>query len=94
VVSSKKKEKMAPEIKKGPKGTFDFKLFFLKIIKKIPKIAPAKKAKNRATIFFCQPKKSPKKTESLKSPKPIRFSFDINTKNKKKREGKRERKRE
>lgn len=63
--------KMVPETKKGPKGTSDFKVFLPEIINPTPMIAPIKKAKNKATRMFGNPKNKPIKIASLTSPKPI-----------------------
>jgi len=79
---------MVPETKNGPKGISDFKLFFFKVIKKIPKIAPTKNEKNKAGTIFGQPKIKPIKIESLKSPQPIQVSFEIKIRTRKNKEGK------
>lgn len=81
---------MVPETKNGAKGISDFKLFFFKIIKKIPKIDPTKNEKNKAGIIFGQPKKIPIKALNFASPIPIHFSFETKTIDKKNRPKKNE----
>ena len=66
-----------PTIKNGPKGISLFNPFFLKTISITPIIAPKKNAKNRATKTLGKPNKSPIKTASFTSPKPIHLPFEI-----------------
>lgn len=61
----------------GPKGTSDFKVFFLEIIKITETKAPTKKAKNKATKISGQPRTSPIKTANLTSPIPIHLPLEI-----------------
>jgi len=79
-----------PATKKGPKGTSDFKFFFLKDIKANPTRAPLRKAKNKATKMLGQPKRSPIKKTSFTSPIPIHLPFDKSTTAKKKAEAKKD----
>jgi len=74
ILSPKNIAKKVPETKNGAKGIWDFIVFRLKKIKIKPTIAPLKKAKNKETKIFGQPKINPIKIESLKSPKPIQVS--------------------
>lgn len=76
-VSPIKKASKVPIAKKGAKGTSDFKVFFFKIIKKIPVKAPKKNEKNKPAKIFGQLKKRPKKKASLTSPKPIHLPLEI-----------------
>jgi len=77
-----------PITKNGPKGTSDFKVFLPATISPIPIIAPIKKARNRATKIFGQPKNKPIKKASLKSPRPIHFPREKIIIAKKKTDGK------
>lgn len=77
ITSPKNKEKNVPEIKKGAKGTSDFKLFLFKKTKDKPIIAPRKKEKNKATKIFGQPKKRLIKKNNSTSPKPNHFPLEI-----------------
>ncbi len=88
IFSPKNIAKNVPETKNGPKGIWDFIVFRFKKINIKPTIAPLKKAKNKATKIFGQPKKRPIKIESLKSPQPIQVSFEIKMIARKNREGK------
>ena len=73
-----------PITKNGPKGT-SLCIFFLPAkISPTPIIAPIKKAKNKATKIFGQPKNKPIKNASLMSPIPIQRPRDIKTIAKKK----------
>ena len=60
-----------PATKNGPKGISDFIFFLPLIIKQIPRIAPIKKAKNKATTIPGKPSNNPIKNPSLISPIPI-----------------------
>jgi len=68
-----------PVTKKGPKGTSDFKVFLPEIISPNPIIAPIKKAKNKATKMFGQPRINPIRKASFISPTPIHLPLDIRT---------------
>ena len=72
-LSPQNKARNVPVIKKGPKGTSDFKVFLPKVINPNPIIAPIKKAENKATKIFGKLKKSPIKKANLMSPIPIHF---------------------
>lgn len=63
-------------IRKGPNGISLLKLLSLKIINTTPIIAPKKKAKNKATDMFGQPKNKPIKKDSFTSPNPIQRPLD------------------
>ena len=80
----KKKAVKVPVIKKGPKGTSDFKVFLPDNINPIPIIAPRKKAKNKPTKILGNPKINPIKKASFMSPPPIHLPLEINTIKKKK----------
>lgn len=86
IFSPKKRAKKVPETKKGAKGISDFKVFNFNEIKINPKIAPEKKAKNKAIIIFGKPKKIPNKKAKKTSPQPINFSLERKTIKKKKKE--------
>ena len=75
----KNKAIKVPVTKKGPKGTSDFKVFLPEIISPNPIIAPIKKAKNKATKMFGQPRINPIRKASFISPTPIHLPLDIRT---------------
>ncbi|MEM4648251.1 MAG: hypothetical protein QXO12_03025, partial [Candidatus Pacearchaeota archaeon] len=77
-----------PNIKKGQNGILDFKVFFLKIKRKIEIIAPKIKEKVKAKKIILKSKISAIKTENQKSPQPNHFSFEIKIKKRKMKEGK------
>lgn len=56
-------EAKKPKTKKGAKGIWDFKVFFERKIKIVPKIAPKITAKNIALKMFGQPKNKAKDNE-------------------------------
>lgn len=82
--SPQNKETKVPVAKKGPNGTSDLSVFLAAIINPTPIIAPMKKAKNKATKIFGQPKINPIKKASFISPTPIHLPRDTNTTVKKK----------
>ncbi len=68
-----------PVTRKGPKGTSLFKPFFFVKISPTPIIAPIKKAKNKATKIFGQPRNKPIKKANLMSPMPIHLPRETKT---------------
>ena len=75
--------KKVPIIKNGPNGISDFIVFFLKIIKPTPTMAPRRKARKRAIKTYGQPRKSPIKKANFMSPIPIPLPLVIKTINRK-----------
>ena len=78
------KARKVPITRKGPKGTSLWSFFLPAKINPTPIIAPIKKAKNKATKIFGQPRNKPIKNASFMSPTPIQRPRDIKTIAKKK----------
>src|SRR3989344_8360333 len=68
-----------PATKNGPKGTSDLKDFLWAKTSPTPIVAPEKKAKNKATKIFGQPRINPIRKASLISPAPIHLPRDAST---------------
>ena len=73
----KNKAKNVPTTKNGPKGTSLCNVFLPKIIIPMPIIAPLKKAENKPTKIFGQPRIKPIRKTSLTSASPIHLPREI-----------------